>query len=196
MLSAFGTPAQSPTPGVSEGSSVPLAALAQKISVAGLPNAGKISEALFRGAQPTAAGLTQLKQLGITTIVNLRGGLDVVLERKRAEALGFRFIDIPVSGWAPPSDEQVAQFLSLVRDTQGEKVFVHCRYGGDRTGVMIAAYRIAENHWSVKQAIEEMHAFGFHNHWHPSMETYIRTFPSNFASDPVFASLRAAPAAK
>jgi tyrosine-protein phosphatase SIW14 len=193
MLSPSGTRAQSPAQGVSEGPSVPLAALAQKISVAGLPNAGKIGEALFRGAQPTAAGLTQLKQLGITTIVDLRGGLDVVLERKRAEALGFRFIDIPISGWAPPSDEQVAQFLSLVHDSQGEKIFVHCRYGGDRTGVMIAAYRIAENHWSVKQAIEEMHVFGFHNHWHPSMETYIRKFPSNFASDPVFASLRAAP---
>lgn len=196
MFSPSGTRAQSPAPGVSKDPSVPLAALAQKISVAGLPNAGKISEALFRGAQPTAAGLTQLKQLGIATIVDLRGGLDVVLERKRAEALGFRFIDIPVSGWAPPSDEQVAQFLSLIHDSQGEKIFVHCRYGGDRTGVMIAAYRIAENHWSVKQAIEEMHVFGFHNHWHPSMETYIRKFPSNFASDPVFASLRAVPAAK
>jgi len=191
-LSPFGTSAQLSATAPKEAAAPP-AVYPRKISLAGVPNAGQISEMLFRGAQPGAAGLAELKQLGITTIVDLRGGLDVASERKRAEALGFRFIDIPVSGWALPSDEQVAQFLSLVRDTHGERIFVHCRFGGDRTGVMIAAYRIAESHWSVKQAIEEMHVFGFHNHWHPSMESYVRKFPSIFASDPVFASLRTAP---
>ncbi len=191
-LSPFGTSVQLSTAAPKDAAAPP-AVYARKISVAGVPNAGQISEILFRGAQPGAAGLVQLKQLGITTMVDLRGGLDVVSERERAEALGFRFVDIPVSGWARSSDEQVAQFLSLVRDIHGERIFVHCRFGGDRTGVMIAAYRIAENHWSVKQAIEEMHVFGFHNHWHPSMESYVRKLPSIFASEPVFASLRTAP---
>ncbi len=127
-LSPFGTSAQL-SAAAPKDAAAPPAVYAQKISVAGVPNAGQISEILFRGAQPGAVGLVQLKQLGITTIVDLRGGLDVVSERERAEALGFRFVDIPVSGWAPPSDEQVAQFLSLVRDIHGERIF-----GGDRTG--------------------------------------------------------------
>jgi tyrosine-protein phosphatase SIW14 len=110
--------------------------------------------------------------------------------------LGFRFINIPISGWSPPSDEQVAQFLSLFQATPGERIFVHCKYGDDRTGVMIAAYRIAENHWTAEQAAEEMRYFGFHYHWHPSMKSYIRNFPGKFASAPVFASLRAAPVQK
>jgi len=142
-------------------------------------------------------GLEHLKQLGITTVVNLRSWESAVSsERKKAEALGLHFINIPVSGWAPPSDKQVAQFLSLFHGTPADKIFVHCKFGDDRTGVMIAAYRIAENHWTAKQAIEEMSFFGFHYHWHPSMESYIRKFPGRFASDPVFASLRVAPREK
>ncbi len=192
-LSPSGIRAQSSAAGVSKDGAAPPPVLAQKISIRGVPNAGKVSETLFRGAQPAATGLEQLKQLGVTTIVNLRIWEGAVnSERKKAEALGLHFINIPVSGWEPPSDEQVAQFLSLFHDKPADKIFVHCKFGGDRTGVMIAAYRIAENHWSVQQAIQEMRFFGFHYHWHPLMESYVRKFPAKFSSDPVFASLRVA----
>lgn len=190
-----GTHAQSSAAAAAKDSANSPAILAEKISIPGVPNAGKISGALFRGGQPKAAAFEQLKQLGVTTVVNLRTWKhEVESERKRVESLGLRFIPIPVSGWAPPSDEQVAQFLALFHDKPGERIFVHCKFGDDRTGVMIAAYRIAENRWSAKQAIQEMYFFGFHKHWHPSMETYVRNFPGKFASDPAFASLRVAPA--
>jgi protein tyrosine phosphatase (PTP) superfamily phosphohydrolase (DUF442 family) len=193
-LSLSGIHAQSSAAAVSKDSAAPPAVLAQKIHIPGVPNAGKINERLYRGAQPATTGLGQLKQLGVTTVVNLRTSHGAVSsERKKAEALGLRFLNIPVSGWAPPSDEQVAQFLSLFHDAPGEKILVHCKFGDDRTGVMIAAFRIAENHWTAKQAIQEMRLFGFHYHWHPSMESYVRKFPAKFASDPVFARLRVAP---
>jgi protein tyrosine phosphatase (PTP) superfamily phosphohydrolase (DUF442 family) len=196
-LSPFGAQAQSSAAAASKDSAPPPTVLAEKISLPGVPNAGKISETLFRGAQPAVKGLEQIQHLGVTTVVNLRSSNGAVSsERKKAEALDLRFINIPVSGWAPPSDEQVAQFLSLFHETPEEKIFVHCRFGDDRTGVMIAAYRIAEDHWSVPQAIQEMRFFGFHYHWHPSMESYVRKFPEKFVSDPVFASLRAAPKGK
>jgi tyrosine-protein phosphatase SIW14 len=196
-LSPFRTQAQSSPSGAPKDASPPPIVLAHKISIPGVPNAGKISETLFRGAQPAVTGLEQLKQLGFTTVVNLRGWEGAVSsERKKAEVLGLRFINIPVSGWSPPSDEQVAQFLSLFHEAPGEKIFIHCKYGEDRTGVMIAAYRIAESHWSAKQAMEEMYFFGFHKRWHPSMQSYVRKFPGKLASDPAFASLRAAPMQK
>src|SRR5258706_12524199 len=85
---------------------------AEKLKIAGVPNAGKISEALLRGAQPSAQGLAELKKLGVTTIVDLRGNSGpVARERAQAETLGMRFIDIPVSGWAPPGNLQDAGFL-------------------------------------------------------------------------------------
>src|SRR5512137_2793341 len=95
LLSPSGTQAQSSAAAASKDGVVPPPVLAQKISIPGVPNAGKISEALFRGAQPAAKGLKELKQLGVTTVVNLRSGKSAVnSEGKKAEALGFRFVNI------------------------------------------------------------------------------------------------------
>src|ERR1700720_207717 len=76
---------------------VSFGAPAEKLKVEGVPRAGRISDVLFRGAQPSAQGLAELKKLGITTIVDLRGNRGpVAFERRQAETLGMRFIDIPV----------------------------------------------------------------------------------------------------
>jgi tyrosine-protein phosphatase SIW14 len=178
-------------PQSSPAASLDVSSTAQKIPLAGVPNAGKINDFLLRGAQPSNRGLAELKKLGVTTVVNLRGwGREVKSERKQAESLGLRYLNIPVGGWSPPTNGQVAQFLALLRSSPGQKIFVHCKYGEDRTGVMMAAYRIAENHWTAEQAIQEMDSFGFHYHWHPSMLSFVRKFPTNYASDPAFASAR------
>ena len=160
-------------------------AYGEKIKLAGVPNGGKITESLFRGAQPHAEGIEQLKKLGITTVVDLRGeNRDLIeKERKQVESLGMRFVNIPVSGWDPPSNEQVAQFLSLFKNPQ-EKVFVHCRFGDDRTGVFVATYRMAHDHWLPYQAIKEMYFFGFNGFWHPSMKSYINDFPAKLKTAP------------
>ena len=104
-------------------------AYGEKLKFAGLPNGGKISDSLFRGAQPRAEGFDQLRNLGITTIVDLRGedAGKVAWERQQAESRGIRFVNIPLSGWSPPTNEQIAQFLSLFKN-EHEKVFVHCRW--------------------------------------------------------------------
>ena len=164
---------------------------AEKLKIAGVPNAGKISEALLRGAQPSAQGLAELKKLGITTIVDLRGNSGpVARERAQAETLGMRFIDIPVSGWSPPSNAQVAEFLKLFQQDPTQKVFVHCYFGRDRTGVMVAAYRMSQQNWTADQAVEEMYSFGFHSHLYPAMKSYVRKFPATFAGDHTFAPLQ------
>ncbi len=165
---------------------------AEKLNLAGVPRAGKISEVLFRGAQPSPQGLVELKKLGVTTIVDLRGNRGpVASERRQAESLGMRFIDIPVLGWSAPTNAQVAQFLKLFKDDPQQKVFVHCYYGEDRSGVMVAAYRIAQQNWTADQALAEMVSFGFHYHLYPGMQSYVRKFPSSFSSESVFAPLRA-----
>ena len=173
---------------------VSFGAPAEKLKVAGVPRAGRISDVLFRGAQPSAQGLAELKKLGITTIVNLRGNSGpVASERREVESLGMRFIDIPVLGWSAPTNAQVAQFLKLFRDDPQQKVFVHCYYGEDRSGVMVAAYRIAQQNWTADQAVAEMYSFGFHYHLYPGMKSYVREFPGQFATNPIFAPLHALP---
>jgi protein tyrosine phosphatase (PTP) superfamily phosphohydrolase (DUF442 family) len=165
----------------------------QKLQVPGIPNAGKITDGLYRGAQPKEQGLSQLKMLGITTIVDLRGeDLEkITWERKQAESLGMRFVHIPVSGWSPPANEQVVQFLSLLRNSPGQRIFVHCHFGDDRTGVFVAIYRMAFEKWPAEQALKEMYFFGFNGFWHPAMKTFIREFPARLKSAPALASLSA-----
>ena len=167
-------------------------AYGQKLHVAGIPNAGKITDRLYRGAQPKEVGLSELKMLGINTIVDLRAEdpEKVAWERKHTESLGMRFVHIPVSGWSPPTNEQIIQFLSLVRSEPGQKIFVHCRFGHDRTGVFLATYRIAFEKWPAEQALKEMYFFGFNGFWHPAMKSFIRDFPGRLASAPALAPVR------
>ena len=162
-------------------------AYGDKLRLPGLPNGGRVNDFLYRGAQPHTAGMRELKKLGITTIVDLRGenATQRDSERQQAESLGIRFLSIPVSGWDPPSNEQVAQFLSLFRNHPKEKVFVHCRFGDDRTGVFVATYRMAYEGWPATQAMNEMYFFGFNGFWHPSMKSFIRDFPARLKSAPV-----------
>ena len=168
---------------------------AEKLKLAGVPNAGKVSETLLRGAQPSGQGLTELKKLGVTTIIDLRRESGpVAWERAQAESLGMHFVSIPVRGWSAPDNAQVAQFLKVVQQDPTQKVFVHCHYGEDRTGVMVATYRIAQQNWAPEQAAAEMNSFGFHYHLYLGMKSYVREFPAKFAADPVFASLRTSPA--
>jgi len=161
-------------------------AYGEKLRLPGLPNGGRVNDSLYRGAQPHTAGIQELKKLGITTIVDLRGENPALRdsERQQAESLGMRFLSIPVSGWAPPSNDQIAQFLALFRDNRKEKVFVHCRFGEDRTGVFVAAYRIAYEGWPATQAMNEMYFFGFNGLWHPSMKSFVRDFPARLKSAP------------
>ena len=161
-------------------------AYGEKLRLPGLPNGGRVNDVLYRGAQPHIAGMQELKKLGITTIVDLRGEDPARRdsERRQAESLGIRFLSIPVSGWSPPSNDQVAEFLALFRNNPKEKVFVHCRFGDDRTGVLVATYRMAYEGWPATQAMNEMYFFGFNGFWHPSMKSFIRDFPARLKSAP------------
>ena len=184
LLSAQGHPQPSPP-------SVMHSAYGEKLRIPAIPNTGRINDHLYRGAQPKSQGLAELKKLGITTVVDLRGEDPdtIAWERQQADSLGMRFVHIPVSGWSPPTDEQVVQFLSLFRDDPKQRIFVHCRFGNDRTGVFVATYRMALDKWPAEQAMKEMYSFGFNGFWHPSMKTFIREFPARVKSTPSLAAL-------
>jgi len=163
---------------------------AERLALPGLPNAGRVTEELYRGAQPVPAGYEQLQQLGIAIVVDLNNqGAGRQHERLAVESRGMRYVSLPASPTQGPTDAQIAQFLQLLRDNPGRKIFVHCKYGADRTGVMIAAFRMAWEHWTPAQAMVEMHAFHFHSIWLPAMRHTVRTFPQTYEDNPVFAPL-------
>lgn len=133
---------------------------AQRLELPGLPNLHKVCDELYRGAQPTAEGMKELEKLGVKTVVNLRF-LFSDRDELKGTSLGYEHINM-TTFW--PVEADVVRFLRIVTDPNRTPVFVHCQYGADRTGVMVAVYRIAVQGWSKDEAIEEMTKGGFGHH--------------------------------
>ena len=144
---------------------------AKPIALPGLQNFHKVSDTLYRGAQPTEEGMRQLEKLGIKTIVNLRSFHS---DRDEIKDAKFNYEHIYMKPWHA-EDEDIVKFLRIVTDANLTPVFVHCQHGSDRTGTMCAIYRIAVQGWSKDKAIEEITKgdFGFHEIW-VNLPDYIR----------------------
>lgn len=136
---------------------------AQPMTVVGVPNLHRVSDTLYRSAQPTPEGMQNLRALGIETIVNLRSFNS---DRKRIAGTGLAYEHIYTKAWHPEAAEAL-RFLQIVTNPRRTPVLVHCQHGADRTGTMVALYRIAVQGWSKQAAIDEMTGggFGFHEVW-------------------------------
>lgn len=128
-----------------------------------LPNFHKVTDTLYRSGQPTQAGMKQLKEFGITTIVNLRSFSS---DRDEIGTTGLAYEHIYMKAWHPEEKEAI-RFLQIVTDPKRTPILVHCHYGSDRTGTMIALYRMAVQCWTSEDAIREMSegGFGFNKIW-------------------------------
>lgn len=106
--------------------------------------------------------------MGVKTVVCLR-----MLDRDRPHlaGLGLRYLHISFKHWHP-EDEDVVAFLKVVDTPENQPVFVHCSKGVDRTGMMVALYRILVQGWPKPKALEEMERMGFHQIWEP-IEDYV-----------------------
>jgi protein tyrosine phosphatase (PTP) superfamily phosphohydrolase (DUF442 family) len=151
----------------------------------GLPHFATVSSQLYRGAQPRDGGFAELKKRGIDIVVNLRHEAnEIARERALVNGQGMRYVSIPWRGKEDPKPEQVAQFLGLLRENPDSKVFVHCERGAERTGVMVACYRMSHEHWTPEQALAEMEAFRFRGLLFAHLKRFVRAFPTLLLSDP------------
>lgn len=146
-----------------------------------LPNFSQVNENLYRGGQPTEAGIKKLKEdLDIKTIIYLRGEDEKAdREKKWAESVGIKFINIPLHNWFGPKDSKIEEALAEINKAENQPVFVHCRRGADRTGTVIAVYRITHDGWTAKQANKEARDFGF-GWWQFWMKDYVKDYYKDF----------------
>lgn len=133
------------------------------VQVDGVPNLHKVSGSLYRSAQPTAAGMRELKRMGVRTVINLRSFHS---DKDEIGAEGLSSEHITMKAWHPELKE-ARRFLQIVTDPRRQPVLVHCQHGADRTGTMCAVYRMVVEGWPKEEAVREMRegGYGFHEVW-------------------------------
>lgn len=126
-----------------------------------LPNLHQVNQQLYRGGQPKDGGLRKLKDLGVKTIVNLRGeDAHTRAESEEAHSLGLRYYSISLPGFSRPKDEEVKRVLDIINARENQPIFIHCHHGKDRTGTIVACYRISHDGWTAEQAKDEAQRYG------------------------------------
>lgn len=142
-----------------------------------LPKLEQVTDRLYRGGQPRDGGLRRLHELGVDTIVNLRGASKATrAEGAEARALGFNYFNVGLPNWGRPQDDRVRRILLIMAAPQNGRVFVHCRDGLDRTGTIVALHRITHQGWSTNDALAEADLRGMR-----SIQFWMRDYAQEYA---------------
>ena len=145
-----------------------------------IKNFGQMDTNYYRGGQPKKNEYQSLKALGVTTIIDLRNDPEAY-EKPTAEALGMKYINIPMDDAEYPSEASIAAFLKEINDPANGVVYAHCKGGKHRAGVTGAVYRFNKYGWSYDQVFAEMEKFNFDTSWgRKVMKTFVQDYSKKF----------------
>jgi protein tyrosine/serine phosphatase len=145
-----------------------------------IKNFGQMDDRFFRGGQPKQDEYPELAALGIHTVIDLQDN-PTSYEKQKVEALGMKYVNIPMSDSSYPESAKIDQFLKLVNDSSTGKFFVHCAGGRHRTGVMGAVYRFNHYNWNYDQVYAEMKKYDFYTRWgHGDMKKFVQDYAASF----------------
>lgn len=141
--------------------------LAVKVDSKELSNFYRVSENLYRCDQPNKKAMLEIEKLGIKTVLNLRNRTNDNQEAKTTSLITKR---VAINAWKMDYLELI-KCLKIIQISESP-IAVHCLHGSDRTGVVVAAYRMVFQNWSKEKAIEEFlePEFGFHSKWFSNLE--------------------------
>ena len=150
------------------------------VSKVSIKNFGQMDDRFFRGGQPKQDEYTELAALGIRTVIDLQDD-PTSYEKQSVEALGMKYVNIPMSDSRYPESAKIDQFLKLVDDPSTGKFYVHCAGGRHRTGVMGAVYRFNHYNWNYDQVYAEMKKYDFYTRWgHGDMKKFVQDYAVSF----------------
>ncbi|MGH9947816.1 MAG: fused DSP-PTPase phosphatase/NAD kinase-like protein [Pyrinomonadaceae bacterium] len=141
-----------------------------------LPNFQKVNDNLYRGAEPKEAGIAELKKLGIKTVIDMGNGeKDSKNERGWVENAGMGYRNIHLHNWLKSKPSDTDAILKEIEKPENQPVFLHCKRGSDRTGTVIAIYRMKNDGWTPDQAMDEAKKFGF-GWWQFWMKDFVNDY--------------------
>lgn len=144
-------------------------------SAPGIKNFDQVDAHVYRGGQPTDEGFQYLAKVGVKTIIDLREADDRSKGEERVVTkAGMKYVNVPMTGLTPTEDE-ITKILAMLEDNTTGPVFVHCRRGADRTGVVIAAYHIEHDKWDNARALNDAKAHSMSFFQFPR-QNYIKNF--------------------
>jgi tyrosine-protein phosphatase SIW14 len=119
-------------------------------------NFAEVNSHLYRGGVPSNIGLEELAAMHVSMIIDLREpGEGTDFEKRAVQMLGMKYVNLPLRPFSAPSQEQMDQVLALLLRNDSERIFLHCRRGKDRTGTVIACYRMQHDGWDKRAALAE-----------------------------------------
>lgn len=123
----------------------------------------EVAPGIYRGRSPrTAEDYQRLKSLGIKTVLNLRRRDQAAIanEKSTLKAMGVNMVHVPMR-YFPGGDGSVDRAVRVVNDASLRPLYVHCKEGQDRCGVVIGVYRVRHHGWDHGTAYAEMMQHGF-----------------------------------
>ncbi len=139
---------------------------AQPVLNSTLDNFFRVSDDVYRSEQPKKKQVPELKTLGIRTLLSLRGYRED--DKAFAEA-GITLVRLPKNAGSL-SVTDLVEVLKEVK-TAEKPVLIHCWHGSDRTGFVVAGYRMVFQNWTRERAIEELRdgGYGYHAATYPNI---------------------------
>ena len=152
------------------------AAISADLPVTHIRNFDRVNDHIYRSGEPSLVGLQELGALGIRRVIDLREKSEATeFEKETLEKLGIKYINIPLAALSAPSNAQIQSVLKLLTDNDSGPVLLHCRRGKDRTGTVIACYRIQHDGWNNQRALAEAKEHGM-SRLERGMQGYILHF--------------------
>ncbi len=147
---------------------------AQAIPHENLNNFHQINTEVYRAAQPSKMGMLSLTDQGFKTVLNLR---HLKKDNALIEDDSLVLEHLSINTWTL-SHKEILKGVELLKSAQ-KPILVHCLHGSDRTGAIIAAYRILEMNWTKEEAIAELKfgGYGFHQFYFPHILWLLMRLP-------------------
>ena len=128
------------------------------VAAQGVGNLWRLEPDLYRSARPESAGFRELEKLGVKAVLDVESPADDVA----AKGTKLKLYHVPMTAFGL-RDDRVLEAMRILSDPANRPIVIHCRLGADRTGAMMALYRVVVEGWSKADAIREMNEGGYHH---------------------------------
>lgn len=125
-----------------------------------------LNDSIYRSEQPSKKAFKELENYGFKTIINFRR---IKIDKRKAKNTNLKLVNLPMRS-SELTEAKIVEALQAINEAE-KPVLIHCWHGSDRTGIIVAAYRIVFEKWSKEDAISEFRikAFGYHENWYPNL---------------------------